>query len=52
MEKPAACPICHTGDTPILIVRGTGADQGGFSLKCRSCGHQWTEDPAEGRRAS
>jgi uncharacterized Zn finger protein len=43
------CPSCGSGDSPRLIVRGSGTDldggEQGVVLRCRSCAFEWSEDP-------
>jgi len=35
-----ACPKCRSMETPILVVRGTDAGEGGLSLQCRRCRYE------------
>ncbi len=47
-----SCPNCFAGDSPILVVRGTGMASRGVTLQCRACHHTWPAEDFDGRRAS
>ena len=38
-----SCPGCESEDTPILVVRGSGAPGNGMSLRCRTCSAEWAD---------
>jgi uncharacterized Zn finger protein len=46
------CPVCGVDDTPRLIVRGANTFTSGSALpnvhlRCRECGHEWSDLPHE-----
>jgi len=41
------CPDCGSTDTPKLIVRGSGVQESGLFLRCRTCGSEWADTRAD-----